>query len=226
MPKKTAGESVPDPARLATLKRRVRSIIRRLDAEYPDARSALVFSNPLELLIALILAAQCTDERVNRVTARLFPRFRTAADWAAIPLPELEELIHETGFYRNKAKAIHGCCEALVREHGGRVPDDLEALLRLPGVGRKTANIVLGNGFGRDTIGVDTHVARLSRRLGLTDRKEPDRIEEDLMRITPAGSRVRFCHLLQSHGRRVCLARKPRCADCVLRRLCPSAGKT
>ena len=214
------------PSASATLKRRVRRVIERLENKHPDARSALDASTPLELLIALILAAQCTDERVNRVTARLFPEYRTAAAWAAIPQDELEQLIHETGFFRNKTKAILGCCSHLVERHGEEVPSNLDALLEMPGVGRKTANIILGNAFGQDTIGVDTHVGRLAQRLELTVQTDPDKIEADLLPLVPKGKRVRFCHLLQFHGRRLCLARKPACDRCVLRRTCPYPGKS
>lgn len=210
----------------ASLKRRTRRIIDLLEKEYPDARIALDFSTPPELLLALILAAQCTDERVNQVTSRLFPKYRTAAEWAAIPREKLENLVYETGFFRNKAKAILGCCTLLVERHGGKVPSTLEALVELPGVGRKTANIVLGNAFGQDTIGVDTHVGRLAQRLELTSQTDPDRIEADLVPLVPEGKRVRFCHMLQAHGRRVCLARKPACGVCLLRRLCPYPDRT
>jgi endonuclease-3 len=177
-------------------------------------------------LVALILAAQARDDLVNRVTVDLFKQNRTAADYAAMPLPNLESRIRRINFYRNKAKSIHNCCKELVARFAGRVPDSLDELVSLPGVGRKTANIVLGNAFGRQTIGVDTHVLRLSQRLGLTKNTDPDRIEADLMKLVPAKLRVRFCHLLQYHGRRVCVAKKPRCPQCGIRDLCPYPVKT
>jgi endonuclease-3 len=171
-------------------------------------------------LVALILAAQCTDERVNQVTATLFPKYRRAEDWARIPRATLETEIRSTGFYRNKAKAIQECCIALVGRFHGSVPNRLEDLVSLPGVGRKTANIVLGNAFGEPAIGVDTHVGRLAQRLGLTRQTNPDMIEFDLNPIVPDSLKVRFCHLLQDHGRAVCLARKPDCAACPINLLC------
>jgi len=204
---------------------RAKKIISRLERAHPDARLALDFSTPLELLVALILAAQCTDERVNAVTKALFKRYRRARDYAAVSQEALEAEIRSTGFYRQKAKALRACCRALAERHGGEVPADLHALLALPGVGRKTANIVLGNAFGVPGIGVDTHVARLARRLELSGNKAPDKIEADLGPIVPAAEQVRFCHLLQFHGRRICTARKPKCSECVLDSLCPYPGK-
>lgn len=201
-------------------------IIAALEKAHPDAKLALDYSSPLELLVALILAAQCTDAKVNEVTPRLFARFRTAADFAAVDQEELEELIRPTGFYRQKAKAVRACCQALVDRFGGDVPRHLDALLTLPGVGRKTANILLGNAFGIPGIGVDTHVARLSQRLGLTAQSDPDRIEADLTALVPKRNQIRFCHLLQYHGRRICEARKPRCPECVLVKICPYPDKT
>lgn len=198
--------------------------IRRLEAAHPDAGIALTFTTPLELLVALILAAQCTDERVNRVTASLFQEFRTAEEFARAPREVLEERIRSTGFFRNKARAITGCCTELAERFQGRVPDRIEDLLTLPGVGRKTANIVLGCAFGIPAIGVDTHVKRLAGRMGFSSRQDPDRIEEDLCRIVPRRKWVRFCHLLQFHGRRVCTARKPACAACPVESLCPKLG--
>ncbi len=200
---------------------RVRKIVRILDRAYPDSKLALNFTTPLELLVALILAAQCTDERVNQVTATLFPKYRRAEDWARIPRATLEAEIRSTGFYRNKAKAIQECCAALVERFQGSVPKRLEDLVSLPGVGRKTANIVLGNAFGQPAIGVDTHVGRLAQRLALTTQTNPDKIEFELNPVVPDPLKVRFCHLLQAHGRAVCLARKPDCAACPLNRLCP-----
>ena len=205
---------------------RVDKIIDRLEKVHPDARLALDFTNPLELLISLILAAQARDDLVCQVTASLFKKYRSAEDYADAPLPELEEQIRKINFYRNKAKSIHNCCTELVERFGGKVPDNLKDLVSLPGVGRKTGNIVLGNAFGQQTIGVDTHVMRLSQRLGLTTQSDPDKIEAELTAIVPAKRRVRFCHLLQYHGRRVCVAKKPKCPACAIENLCPFPGKT
>jgi len=173
-----------------------------------------------------MLAAQARDDLVTNVTAVLFKANRSAADYANLPLPDLEKQISKINFYRNKAKSIHNCCVQLVERFGGKVPDNLKDLISLPGVGRKTANIVLGNGFGRDTIGVDTHVMRLSQRLGFTTKTDPDKIEADLMEIVPEKQRVRFCHLMQYHGRRVCFAKKPKCTECTIDGFCPFPGKT
>lgn len=205
---------------------RVKLIIARLRRAHPDAELALDFTTPLELLIALILAAQCTDAKVNEVTRSLFRRYRTAGDYAGATQEELESAVRPTGFFRQKAKAIRSCCRELVERFGGEVPADLNALLTLPGVGRKTANILLGNAFGIPAIGVDTHVARLAQRLGLTRRSDPDKIEADLVKLVPRAARVSFCHLLQYHGRRVCLARRPNCPECVISSLCPYPEKT
>lgn len=198
--------------------------IRRLEETHPDAAIALHFSTPLELLVALILAAQCTDERVNEVTRTLFRTYRSARDYADAPQEKLEAEIRPTGFFRNKAKAIRACCKELVDRFGGKVPPRLEDLLTLPGVGRKTANIILGNAFGQAAIGVDTHVKRLSNRMGFSRQSDPDRIEEDLCAIVPREKWVRFCHLLQFHGRRICTARSPKCAACPVEDLCPKIG--
>ncbi len=206
------------------LRARVREIITILERTHPDARLALEFSNPLELLVALILAAQCTDERVNQVTRSLFKKYRTARAYAETPQEVLEAEIKTTGFYRAKAKSIRACCKELVSRFDGNVPDALEQLVGLPGVGRKTANILLGNAFGKPAIGVDTHVMRLSQRMGLTRHKDPDRIEQDLSRIVPEHTWVRFCHLLQFHGRRICTARSPQCSSCPITTLCPRVG--
>ncbi len=206
---------------------RVQQIIARLKRAHPDAKIALHFSTPFELLIALILAAQCTDEKVNEVTGSLrFRKYPTPADYVRVPAEELETDIRPTGFYRNKTKAIQRCCAQLIERFGGQVPDRFDALISLPGVGRKTANIVLGNAFGQPAIGVDTHVMRLSQRLGLTRHDDPDKIEADLTPVVPRKEQVRFCHLLQFHGRRICVARKPRCFECVLADLCPYPHKT
>ena len=207
-------------------KTRVKKVIGRLEKAHPDAKLDLDFANPLELLIALILAAQARDDLVNKVTIELFKTNRTAADYASTPLPKLQSQIGKINFYRNKANSIHNCCKELVERFGGRVPDNLADLVSLPGVGRKTANIVLGNAFGKQTIGVDTHVMRLAQRLGFTTKTDPDKIEADLTEIVPERQRVRFCHLMQYHGRRVCVAKKPRCSECTVKDLCPYPQKT
>ena len=204
----------------------VKKIIRQLEQVHSDAKLDLDFSNPLQLLIALILAAQARDDLINQVTVELFKKYRTAEDYARIPLEKLQEQLRKINFYRNKARSIHNCCTEIVKRFNGKVPERLEDLLSLPGVGRKTANIVLGNAFGQQTIGVDTHVMRLSQRLGLTTNTNPDKIEFDLTPLVPEKQRVRFCHLLQYHGRRVCFAKKPRCPDCTIRNLCPYTDKT
>jgi endonuclease-3 len=205
---------------------RVKRILARLEKIHPDAKLALDFTNPLELLIALILAAQARDDLVNKITVDLFRSHRSAADYAGESLESLQQQIGKINFYRNKARSIHNCCKELVERFGGQVPDNLEDLVSLPGVGRKTANIVLGNAFGRQTIGVDTHVMRLSQRLGFSKQTDPDKIEADLTAIVPEKQRVRFCHLLQYHGRRVCIAQKPKCPECTINDLCPFPGKT
>jgi endonuclease-3 len=205
---------------------RIRKIIDRLAKIHPEAKLDLDFTNPLELLIALILAAQARDDRVNAITAGLFQTHRTAADYANTPVARLEELIKPLNFYRTKARAVQNCCKELVARFAGTVPDAFDDLLTLPGVGRKTANILLGNAFGRQTIGVDTHVMRLSQRLGFTTHTDPDKIELDLLPLVPEKQRVRFCHLLQYHGRRICVAKKPRCPQCAISSLCPYPGKT
>ena len=196
----------------------------RLKTEYPDARTELVWSNPLELLVATILSAQTTDVQVNRVTEKLFTKYRTAEDYADSSLDELEENIRPTGFYRNKARSLRGMAKALVEEHGGDVPRTMSELVALPGVGRKTANVVLGNAFGiNEGIVVDTHVRRVSDRLGLTEGSDPAKIEQELMRLVPEGDWTIFSHLLILHGRRTCKARKPDCPNCILNDICPSA---
>jgi endonuclease III len=210
----------------ARKKTQIQQIIKRLEKTHPDAKLDLDFTNPLELLIALILAAQARDDLVNRVTVDLFKKYRTAEDYARETLPKLESQLNKINFYRNKAKAIHNCCSEIVKRFKGKVPDRLDDLLSLPGVGRKTANIVLGNSFGQHTIGVDTHVMRLSQRLGFTKNTNPDKIEFDLTSVVPEKQRVRFCHLLQYHGRRVCFAKSPRCPECTIRSLCPYPDKT
>ncbi|HKG14153.1 MAG TPA: endonuclease III [Pyrinomonadaceae bacterium] len=205
-------------------KKRVRQIIRTLKREYPDARCSLDHASPLELLVATILSAQCTDERVNLVTADLFRKYRTWEDYASAPPAELERDIHSTGFFRNKARAIQGACRMIGERHGGRVPDSMDELLQLPGVARKTANVVLGNAYGiASGVVVDTHVARLSERLGLSAQKQPEKIERDLAALVPESDWIVFPHLLIAHGRKVCKARKPLCGECPVAKLCPSA---
>jgi endonuclease-3 len=202
----------------------VEETIARLKSAYPDARTALDWKNPLELLVATILSAQTTDVRVNAVTPNLFARYPAAADYAEADPTELEEDIRPTGFFRNKAKSLRGMARALVEDHGGEVPRTMDDLVALPGVGRKTANVVLGNAFSIDEgVVVDTHVRRLSNRLGFTTRKDPEKIERDLMETVPKGDWTVFSHLLILHGRSVCKARKPACGDCGVNDLCPSA---
>ena len=214
------------PARSSDLlANRTRQIISKLKKAYPDAHCELDHTNPLQLLIATILSAQCTDARVNKVTPALFARCRTARDFAEIPATELESLIRTTGFFRSKAKSIRGCAVALVNDHGGEVPQTMEHLHKLPGVGRKTANVVLGNAFNlAEGIVVDTHVGRLSRRLGLTRQHDPVKVEQALVKIVPKADWTLFSHLLIWHGRRRCSARKPDCALCEISDLCPKRG--
>ena len=199
-------------------------VIARLKAEYPGARTELNWTSPLELLVATILSAQTTDVRVNQVTETLFAKYRTAEDYADSATDELEEDIRPTGFYRNKARSLRGMARALVEEHGGEVPRTMHDLVALPGVGRKTANVVLGNAFGtNEGVVVDTHVRRVSNRLDLTESQDPVKIEQDLMRLVPEEDWTIFSHLLIFHGRRICKARKPDCPNCVLNDICPSA---
>ncbi|MBI2947590.1 MAG: endonuclease III [Verrucomicrobia bacterium] len=205
---------------------RVGKIIAALRQAYPDAHCELNYSNPLELLIATILSAQCTDKQVNIVTAELFRKYRSAADFANADLPELQRAIQRLGFFRNKARSIKACGQKLVERHAGQVPRTMEQLTQLDGVGRKTANVVLGNAFNINVgVVVDTHVARLSKRLGLTHQKTPEKIEQVLMKLIPQEQWTMFSHWLIWHGRRRCSARKPDCANCELQSLCPSAGK-
>lgn len=205
-------------------KQRCGRILAILKKEYPQARTRLEHANPLQLLIATILAAQCTDDRVNIVTGDLFGRYRTAADFAAAGQEQLQEEIRTTGFFRNKARNIRAAAARIVNEYGGNVPDTMEGLLTLPGVARKTANIVLGNAFGKNEgIAVDTHVIRLAGRLGLSRHQDPVKIEQDLMPIVPRRDWTVFTHLLIFHGRAVCTARNPNCQACKISRLCPSA---
>ena len=205
---------------------RARKILAALERAYPDARIALHFSTPLELLVATILSAQCTDERVNRITPALFRKYRTAEDWARADPATLEQEIRPTGFFRAKTRAIIGMARALVERHGGQVPADREALTALPGVGLKTANVVLGNAFGQPALAVDTHVFRVSQRLGLARSDDPDRIHDQLIEVIPRTKWTRTTHLFQAHGRRTCLARRPLCPVCPVRRLCPWPAQT
>lgn len=195
-----------------------------LAEEHPDARTALHHENAFQLAVATILSAQCTDERVNSVTPALFERWPTAAAMAGARPKDLEKVIRPTGFFRNKTKSLLGMTRAVLQEHGGEIPDSMEALVGLPGIGRKTANVILGNAFGRDEgIVVDTHVRRLSRRLRFTTHDDPEKIEHDLMDLFPRERWTMLSHLLIFHGRRVCVARKPRCEECVVSHLCPSS---
>ena len=215
--------SKTDDAKAA--KQRASKVVRALARDYGDAECALVYDTPVQLLVATILSAQCTDERVNIVTKELFAKYPDAEDLAAIPIKKLEKIIESTGFFRNKAKNIKACCQKLVDEHGGEVPQDLETLVALPGVGRKTANVVLGTAFGLPTgVVVDTHVSRLSQRLGLTDKTDPVKIERDLMELLPKKEWINFSHRMIHHGRQVCTARKAKCDACGMRRFCPQIG--
>ncbi len=213
-----------DPEIELNMKERIEKIIESLEKEYPEAKIALYYSNPLEILIATILSAQCTDKRVNIVTKSLFKKYRTAVDYANADLAIFEQDIRSTGFYRNKAKNIKASCRMLVEKYDSRVPSTMEELLKLPGVARKTANIVLSNAYGIiEGIAVDTHVRRLAFRLGLTENKDPNKIEVDLMEEVPKSRWKRITDLLIFHGRNVCTARKPKCNSCSLNKICPSA---
>ena len=202
---------------------RIRPVIERLAAEHQDATIALRFATPLELLVSVMLSAQTTDVNVNRVTERLFAEFRTPEDYLAVPQEELERRIYATGYFRQKARSIQGTARVLLEEFDGEVPTRLDDLVRLPGVGRKTANVVAAELGHAQGIVVDTHVRRLSQRLGFTRREEPEKIERDLIRLVPRADWARFPHLLIWHGRRVCDARRPRCEDCVVSDLCPAS---
>jgi endonuclease-3 len=200
-----------------------RTVLRLLRKAYPNAECALHHRNPLELLIATILSAQCTDERVNLVTATLFRKYQRAEDFLAVPPAELEHDLRSINFFRNKARSIQGACRAILEEHGGEVPQTLEDLVCLPGVGRKTANVILGTAFGIPSgVVVDTHVSRLSQRLGLTREKTPEKIEQDLIRLLPSKDWISFSHTLIHHGRQICKARKPDCPRCPVASRCPS----
>ena len=207
------------------LAQRAREIVDRLDKAYPEAHLELNFSNAFELLIATILAAQCTDERVNQVTKTLFKKYPTPEAFLAVPIEELEEDIRPTGFYRNKARGIRATCERLIKEYNGRVPDTVEELVKFPFVGRKTANIVLANAMGIPAIGVDTHVLRVSNRLGLANTKDPDKVEAALRELLPRERWHRATLVLQWHGRYTCQAKKPKCGSCVVFDLCPWPDK-
>jgi len=207
-------------------KKRTAEIIKRLKKAYPDAYCALNHTNPFELLIATILSAQCTDERVNIVTADLFRKYRGPEDFVKVSQQELERDIHSTGFFRNKAKNIKACSQRLIEVYGGEIPRTMHEILTLGGVARKTGNVVLGNAFGiASGVVVDTHVSRLSQRLGLTEEKTPEKIERDLQELVPKKAWVMFSHWLIYHGRQVCNARKPKCQECVLADICPSFGQ-
>jgi endonuclease-3 len=216
---------------VADRKKRVARLMAKLKKAYPDARCLLDHSSPLELLVATILAAQCTDERVNKTTPEVFARYKAAADYAAAAPDELEPLIRSCGTFRNKAKAIKAACQALVEKHGGQVPAEMEALSSLPGVGRKTANVVLANCFGVPGIIVDTHMIRVAGRLGLAsphnvEKKYAEKIEKELMEAVPQNDSTLFSHLMTFHGRRTCFARKPDCPSCAVTALCPYPEKT
>jgi endonuclease-3 len=205
-------------------KARALKVIELLEREHSDAKIALHYTNPLELLVATILSAQCTDERINMVTKALFKKYTKAEDYANADLKELEQDIKSTGFYRNKAKNLKKCCQLLVEKYNSQVPKSMEELIELPGVARKTANIVLTNAFGVvEGVAVDTHVRRLAQRLGLSGNDDPNKIEKDLMRIIPKDKWMRITDLLIFHGRRICTAKRPNCAACVLNKFCPSA---
>src|SRR5438046_4103637 len=213
------------PVAAAKSKKRAREVAALLAREYSAAECALVHDTPFELHIATILSAQCTDERVNIVTKELFDKYSTPAALAAVPIKRLEKLIQSTGFFRNKAKNIHECCVKLVEEHDGRVPKELDKLVHLPGVGRKTANVVLGTAFGIPSgVVVDTHVTRLSQRLGLSEHEDAVKIERDLMEQLPREDWIDFSHRMIWHGRRICKARRPLCGSCVLEKICPKVG--
>jgi endonuclease-3 len=205
---------------------RAKKIVRLLKKAYPDAKIALNFGNPLELLVATILSAQCTDERVNMVTPALFKKYASAADYARAPAEVLEEAVRSTGFYRAKTRSIIAMAKALGDKHGGQVPRSREALVALPGVGLKTANVILGNAFGEQAVAVDTHVFRVTQRLGLSRSDDPDKIHDQLVEVLPAPELTQTTHLIQAHGRRCCFARKPLCPACPVRALCPWPGKT
>lgn len=213
MVKKQAGEQM-------TKKEYIKELIRLLKQEYPEADCTLTTKNPLQLLISTMLSAQCTDERVNIVTKDLYQKYHTAEDFASAPLKDLEDGIKSLGLYKNKAKNLKACCETLVNNFGGEVPDTMEELLTLAGVGRKTANLVLGEAFKKPAVVVDTHCGRLSRRMGLTINTDPVKIEMELKKLIPEDEQLDFCHRMVHHGRKYCMARKPDCDNCPLNKIC------
>ena len=220
--KGTAGQL---PAGQGDAKKHAADVVRLLRSRYPDATCSLDFHTPLELLVATILSAQCTDERVNIVTKDLFRKYRSAADYARAPIADLEKDIQSTGFFRNKAKSIQNCCRLLVEKYDGHVPQDIEQLVELPGIGRKTANVILGTAFGiASGVVVDTHVTRLSHRLGLSQQKDAEKIEKDLMAVIPRKEWIALSHRMIQHGRKVCMARKPLCEACPFSAICPKVG--
>jgi endonuclease-3 len=224
MARKKPGEAKAKESREARAKR-AKEIARRLIRQYPDAKCRLNFSTPFELLVATILSAQCTDDRVNKVTAELFPRAHTPEDFAKMLLPELEKAVRSTGFFRNKAKSIKNMSRMLLDEFGGNVPREMEDLVKLPGVARKTANVVRAVAYGLPAIITDTHFIRLAQRMGLTENERPEKIEEDLCALLPQNVWSPFSHAMLFHGRVVCVARKPACDKCAVSDLCPSALK-
>jgi endonuclease-3 len=224
MAKKTAAKKAKIKVDKAEAAERVGEILPILGKIYPDAKTALNFKNPLELLIATILSAQCTDVRVNVITGGLFKKYKSAADWVKADIKGIESDIKSTGFYHNKAISIKNSCTAIIERFDGKVPDTMDELVTLPGVGRKTANVVLGNAFGVPAIACDTHVIRLSRRLGLSENSDPVKLEFDLAEIVPKKSWTLFSHLLIFHGRNVCRARKPDCENCMISKYCPVAN--
>ena len=224
MPKKTAAKKTKIKVEKDQARQRVRKILPILKKAYPGAKTALNFKNPLELLIATILSAQCTDARVNMVTKEVFKKYKSAKDWVKADIKHIEEDIRTTGFYHNKAISLKGTCSEIIKQFDGKVPDTMQELTALPGVGRKTANVVLGNAFGKPAIACDTHVIRLSRRLGLSENSNAVKLEFDLAEIVPKKSWTLFSHLLIFHGRNICNARKPDCENCPISRYCPAAN--
>lgn len=206
-------------------KSRALKILNKLSGEYPDAGCHLDYYDPFQLLISTLLAAQCTDERVNMVMVPLYKKYKTPADFLKLKPEELEEKLRSINFYRNKTKSVLSCCNSLVSEHKGKVPGTMEELTKLAGVGRKTANVVLGNCFGKPAIMTDTHLNRVSQRLGLTDNEKPEKIEEDLKSLIPDNLQVKYSHVIGQHGRTICKARKPLCNECIVCDLCPSCNK-
>jgi len=226
--KPASGKRMPQGKKAAgpaEAKKHAAEVVRLLRREYPDAKCALNFTTPLELLVATVLSAQCTDVRVNIVTKDLFRKYRSAADYARAAIAELEKDIQSTGFFRAKAKSIQNCCRLLAEQYDGQVPQRIEQLVELPGIGRKTANVILGTAFGiASGVVVDTHVTRLSNRLGLSRHKDAVKIEKDLMELLPSKEWVMFSHRMIHHGRQICVARKPKCEVCTLNEVCPKIG--